>query len=343
MKAAIYRGRGSVDLVELPVPEPGERDVVIQNLHAGVCGSDVSAYLHGPQAHRITPGSEFGHEVVSRVAAIGSAVTEFTVGQRVYPYPLLARGDTGRAGTLGGFSEYILVPDAKPGVQLHPVPDEIEDRAAALIEPFTVAFHAARQADPRDGETALVWGAGIIGIGVALGLRRLGIRRVLVADMSDFRLSKAAGLGFDTVNPSDRDVTEACRELFEDAPSLHGTTGATDIYVDAAGADALIGTFQRIGRIGARLVVVAVHAAPVEIDLASLAYASQRITGSGGYTPDDVAAVMDFLNHTDVDVTSIITHEFPLDRLTTALETAADRDHALGVAIVHEAATGAAG
>ena len=97
MKAAIYNGQGDIE-----TPVCGDHDVLIRNLFASVCGSDVSAFLHGPGAHRISPGSEFGHEVVSEVAAVGRSVKGVEVGQRVYPYPLLARGDTSRAGTLWG-------------------------------------------------------------------------------------------------------------------------------------------------------------------------------------------------------------------------------------------------
>lgn len=335
MRAAIYNGQHNIEIAELPAPTVGDDDVLIQNLRAGVCGSDVAVYLHGPQAHRITVGSEFGHEMVSRVAAVGRNVTGFRVGERVYPYPLLARGDTSRAGTLGGFSEYILIPNPRPGVELYPVSDAISDKAGALIEPLTVAMHAAKQGQPMPGESAVVWGAGTIGIGAALGLRRLGVERILIADLSDFRLRIAAGLGFDTVNPGSTDLTVAATDLFGTAPSLTGSTADVDLFVDAAGADSLIATFQDIGKITARLVVVAVHADPIAIDFSRLAYASQRISGSGGYTPEDVHDVLALLESGEVDIESIVTHEFPLERIVTAIETAADASTALNVAIVH--------
>ncbi len=338
MRAAIYGGKGNVSVETLPLPGIGADDVLIENLHAGVCGSDVSAFLHGPQAHRITIGSEFGHEMVSRIAQVGAHVTGFRVGERVYPYPLLARGDRSRAGTLGGFSQYIRVPDPTPGVELYPVPDVISDRAAALIEPFTVAFHAARQAEPSPGDTAVVWGAGTIGIGAALGLRHLGAARVLVADLSDFRLRKAAELGFDTVNPSREELRTAATRLFGTAPSVGGETADVDIFVEATGADALIGQFQEIGKLRSRLVVVGVHASPVPVDFAALAYSSHRIAGSGGYEPGDVRDVIAFLRDHGSQAEAIITHEFPLEDIVTALETASDPQSALNVAIVHEAA-----
>lgn len=336
MKAAIYNGAGDVQVVELPTPLVGDDDVLIQNLHAGVCGSDASVYKHGPRRHRIGLGSEFGHEMISRVADVGKNVTDFSIGQRVYPFPLLARGDKSRAGSLGGFSQYILVPSPKPRVELYPIGDAISDKAGALIEPLTVAMRAAKQAEPKPGETAVVWGSGTIGIGVAVGLRSLGIARVLIADLSDFRLQIAAGLGFETVNVGSADLVAKATELFGTAPSLTGPAANVDIFVDAAGADELIPTFQRIGKSRARLVVVGVHTDPIPVDFSLLSYSSHRISGSGGYTPEDVIDVIALLESGEVDIESIVTHEFPLDQIVAALETAGDTSRALNVAIVHD-------
>lgn len=85
-------------------------------------------------------GEEFGHETVSRVVATEKNIEEFQVGERVYPYPLFAKDDTSRAGTIGGFSEYILVPNAKRNHSLYSVDDRIPDRIACLTEPFTILY-----------------------------------------------------------------------------------------------------------------------------------------------------------------------------------------------------------
>lgn len=159
MKAAIYLGKEKIEIRELPVPECGENDVLIQNIYSSICGTDVAVYTHGPgTGHRITVGEEFGHETVSRIAAVGNKVKDFQVGERVYPYPLFAKNDTKRAGTIGGFSEYILVPQAKRDHSLYTVSDKIPDRLACLIEPFTVGCRAARRGQPKEGEKAVVFG-----------------------------------------------------------------------------------------------------------------------------------------------------------------------------------------
>ena len=102
MKAGIYLGQEKIELRDLPMPPVGENDVLVQNLYSSVCGTDVAVFFHGPNTgHKVTVGGEFGHETVSRVVKVGKNVTDFTVGERVYPYPRYAKGDTRRAGTIG--------------------------------------------------------------------------------------------------------------------------------------------------------------------------------------------------------------------------------------------------
>ncbi|MGW2824255.1 zinc-dependent alcohol dehydrogenase [Streptomyces sp. NPDC001443] len=335
MKSAIFNGPYDITVTERDTPVCGPRDVLLRNLHAGICGSDVSVYRHGPGAHQIFLGDEFGHEVVSEVAELGSEVTGLTVGDRVYPYPLLAKGDPRKAGCLGGFSEYILVPDCRVGEQVFPVYDRIPTPVAGLIEPFTVAHRAVRRCRPQPGEKAIVFGAGTIGIGAAVALRSFGVEQVMVVDLSDFRLEKAAGLGFETCNPDHEDLGSLAAELFGETTTLLGTFPDVDIYVEAAGADELLSTIQSMAKSGSRIAAVAVHPKPVPVDFVRLAYGEQEIIGPGGYRPEDVVDVMAIMASGKFDLASIITHTFELDRIVEAIETAGDRGRALHVAIAY--------
>lgn len=337
MKAAIYHGKENVTIEERPVPSCGPRDVLLKTVYASVCGTDAAVYRHGPgTGHRITVGSEFGHEAACRVAEVGAEVTDLHVGQRVYPYPFLVTGDTSRAGTMGAFSEYILARDAKLGVGLYPVPDGIEDRTAALIEPFTVGTRAARRSQPQQGENAIVFGAGTIGIAAAIALKEFGCGGVLVCDVSPLRLKIAEHLGFPVCNSSEEDVRQTAAGLFGTAPGLSGPTANADIYVDAAGAEGLLELFQDMGKISSRMVVVAVLAEKRPVDILHMTYAQQSLIGSGGYFPEDVAAVMKVMADGKYDIASIITHEFPHSELAQALELAGRPDEALNVVIRFE-------
>lgn len=341
MKAGIYLGKEQIDLRELPLPEVGDNDVLVQNLYSSVCGTDVAVFSHGPNTgHKVAIGGEFGHETVSRVVKIGKKVTDFTVGERVYPYPLYAKDDTKRAGTIGGFSEYILIPNAKRNHSLYAVDTRIPDRLASLIEPFTVGCRAARRGmipcgDRHyvSGQNAAVFGCGTIGIAAAVAFKYFGMDKVIICDHSDFRLKLAEGLGFAVCNPANEDFCAVARAYFGTAPSLSGMTANIDCWLDAAGAESILADFLRLGKIESRYVSVAVNNKPRSIDLLHMTYAQQSIIGSGGYNPEDVRDVRHIMTCGRWDLERIITHEFPLSKLEQAIRTAGDVEHAGNVVV----------
>lgn len=104
MRAAIYNGQKNILLTEMETPKARDNDIVVRNIYANICGTDVAVYLHGPNTgHRVTISGKFGHEMVSEVVQVGKNVKNIRVGDRVYPYPRLAKGEPKRAGTVGGF------------------------------------------------------------------------------------------------------------------------------------------------------------------------------------------------------------------------------------------------
>ena len=341
MKAGIYFGKEAVEVRELELPEVGEDDVLVQNLYSSICGTDVAVFTHGPNTgHKIDVGGDFGHETVSRVVKVGKNVTEFTPGERVYPYPRYAKNDTKRAGTIGGFSEYILIPQAKRNHSLYPVDEAISDRLASLIEPFTVGCRAARRGMIPAGEqqyvagqNAVVFGCGTIGIAAAVAFKYFGMDKVMVCDHSDFRLKLAAGLGFETCNTATESFEAHAGSYFGTAPSLCGEAPNIDCWLDAAGGEAILADFLRCGKIESRFVSVAVNNAPRTIDLLHMTYAQQSILGSGGYMPEDVWDVQNIMRCGKWDLESVITHEFSLCDLEQAIRTAADVEHAGNVVI----------
>lgn len=334
MKAAIYLGQEQIEIRELPNPVCGDYDVVIQNIYSSICGTDVAVYTHGPNTgHRVTVGGEFGHETVSRVVAVGKHVTDFQIGERVYPYPLYAKEDTRRAGTIGGFSEYILVPNARRDHSLYAIPDAISDRLACLIEPFTVGCRAARRGTPKKGEHAVVFGCGTIGLAAAVALKYFGMEQVMLCDISDFRLQIAQNLGFTVCNTQKEDFLEKSSDTFGTASALTGSVPNIDCWIDAAGAEHILDSFMSYGKIISRFVTVAVNNKPRKIDLLHMTYSQKSIIGSGGYFPEDVRDVMAIFSEGTWDLESIITQEFPLEQISKAIQTAADPNRAFNVTI----------
>lgn len=341
MKAGIYLGKEAIEIRELPLPEVGDNDVLIKNLYSSVCGTDVAVFQHGPNTgHKVNVGGEFGHETISQVVKVGKNVKEFAVGERVYPYPRYAKNDTKRAGTIGGFSEYILVPEAKKNHSLYPVDTKISDRLASLIEPFTVGCRAARRGMISSGEhtyvagqSAVVFGCGTIGIAAAAALRYFGMARVMICDQSEFRLGLAEKLGFATCNTVAEDFAAKAETYFGMAPSISGPTVNIDCWLDAAGAESILEDFLKMGKIESRFVSVAVNNKPRTIDLLHMTYAQQSIIGTGGYMPEDVWDVQKIMIDDRWDLEAIITHEYPLEELETAIRTASDPQHAGNVVV----------
>lgn len=348
MKAGIYLGKENIEIRELEIPKVGDRDVLIQNICSSICGTDVAVYKHGPNTgHKISIGGEFGHETVSRVVKVGKDVTDFAVGERVYPYPRYARNDTGRAGTIGGFSEYILVPEAKRNHSLYPVDERIPDKLASLIEPFTVGCRAARRgmipagtdAEAKrsvyvKGQNAVVFGAGTIGIAAAVAFKYFGMDKVMICDLSDYRLSLAENLGFEICNTAKADFKEQSKRVFGTAPSLKGETADIDCWLDAAGAESVLRQFMELGKIESRFVSVAVNNAMRELDLLHMTYSQKSIIGSGGYMPEDVWDVQEIMASGRWKLEGIITHEFGIDDLEKAIQTSGDADKS-GNVVIH--------
>lgn len=335
MKAALYQGIHNIEIAELPDYECEDNAIILKNIYSSICGTDVAVYQHGTGlGHRITVGGEFGHETVCRVSAVGRNVTDVKVGERVYPYPLYVTGDKKRAGTIGGFSEYIYCPNPAWGNSIYHVDESISDKAAALIEPFTVGCRAARRALPGKGQKGIVFGAGTIGISAAIALKYFGCEQVVICDFSDFRLDICKELGFDTYNNKSDPELSGLMEILGKSMGVNGNAVDCDIWIDAAGADAVLTAYEKYGKYNSKMVLVAVGKNKREIDILGLTFGQKSITGSGGYTPEDVKDVLNIMKSGNWDIEKLITHEYPLDDLATAIEKASDVENALNV-IIH--------
>jgi threonine dehydrogenase-like Zn-dependent dehydrogenase len=205
-KAAIYRGIGSVDVVEPPYPQCADDDVIVRNLLTGVCGSDVSAYKHGGDQNMIWKDHEFGHEAVSEVVEIGRNVQGLCLGDHVFANQGKALRDMKRMATVGGFSEYIRIPRCEVGYSVLKIDNDIPIRSAVLVEPFVIGTRAARSLDPGPRKTAIVFGAGIIGMSAAIMLKWYGCPKVMIVDISEYRLENAQRFGLLTCNAAKEDL-----------------------------------------------------------------------------------------------------------------------------------------
>ncbi|MDP9844865.1 zinc-dependent alcohol dehydrogenase [Streptosporangium lutulentum] len=285
MKTVMVTGPGQTAVLDVERPEIGPRDVLVKMRACGICGSDGFYIAIGgiPPRQGATP---LGHEPAGEVAEVGAEVEGLEVGDHVVLNPMAAGdGIIGSGGAQGGLSEYVAVRDAKVGTHLVTVPKEIPFPVVALNEPMAVARHAVNRTRPKAGDKVVVFGAGPIGLGAAIGYKLRGAH-VVVVDIVPNRLDKALKIGADAViNSAEEDVAKRLIELHGQAPPsfAQGERSGTDIYLDAAGAPVVIQTVTATARQGATLGIVAVHKKPVELDFGSILTTELTIVLSMGY------------------------------------------------------------
>ncbi|MEU3471668.1 2,3-butanediol dehydrogenase [Rhodococcus sp. NPDC006774] len=315
MRAAVYYGPNKVEITDVPEPSPGEGQVKVKVGFNGICGTDLHEYYAGPifiptSPHPLT-GQEMplvlGHEFSGTVTELGKGVTGIAVGDRVAIEPLYRCGHCGpcRAGNYnicaqigfhglmsdGGMAEYTVVPTD----MIHALPDNVSLELGALVEPMSVAYHAATLGDPKPEDTAMVFGAGPIGIGLWFALRGKGLDNVFVVEPSPTRRASIEALGAKTLDPTALDIPAYIADLTDGK-------GADAIY-DAAGVQPAVEA--ALGCIGARkpLVSVAIYEKPLTTPLQKLVMNESRIQGSLCYTSADYEAVIDLMSQGHYDTT----------------------------------------
>ena len=258
---------------EIPVPEPGDDQVLVKIMKIGVCGSDIHVY-HGTHPFTSYPVTQ-GHEVSAKVVSWGANVSGFSEGQRVtiepqvycgkcYPcthgkYNLCEELKVMGFQTTGTASEYFAVDASK----VTPLPEGMTFNEGAMIEPLAVTVHAAKRFPELEGSKVVVLGAGPIGILLAQSCKALGAAQVMVTDVSDYRLELAKKCGADFVyNTLNKDFGEAMIESF-------GPDKADVIY-DCAGNDITMGQAIKYARKGSTIILVAVFGKMATVDLAVL-------------------------------------------------------------------------
>jgi threonine dehydrogenase-like Zn-dependent dehydrogenase len=311
-------GAGDVRVDDVPEPDPGPDDVVVRVHACGICGSDLSYIRLGGIAGPTPEPMCLGHEMAGTVEFVGADVAGVRDGDRVVVHPGDDElGRIGNGGRQGGLTPHLLVEQADRD-RLHRVPDGIALDVAAFAEPLAVGMHAADQADVRAGDGACVFGCGPIGLAALATLVDRGHERVVAVDLDPTRRALAVGLGAQAaIDPAADDLWSALADLHGTAPFMFGPTPATAAFVEATGADRVIGDVIAHARVGARLAIVALHYAPVPTSFLTVLMKELTIRGSIEYPPRFADAV-DLLGRRDLS--ALLTHRVPLDRFHDGLD-----------------------
>ncbi len=263
MKVAVMEGIGKMGYTERPIPTPKDDEVLVKLEYVGICGSDMHYYETGAIGdYVVKPPFVLGHEPGGTVVEVGKNVKHLKVGDRVALEP----GKTCGHCEFCREGKYNLCPDvvffATPPVDgvfqeyvaheadlCFKLPDSVSTLEGALIEPLAVGFHAANQGGAHAGQTAVVMGAGCIGLVSMMALKAEGVSRVYVADVMDKRLDKALELGADgVINGKNEDAIEAVRRLTDGK--------GCDLVVETAGTEITTRQAIHMTKKGATIVLV---------------------------------------------------------------------------------------
>lgn len=333
MKAAVLYGQRDIRVEEVETPKLEAHDVLLRIRACGICGSDLHTYKHGMFLDLGVPvnsGRILGHEFGGEVVEIGGGQLEgLKVGDRV----------TGIS--LGANAEYLKIPALMAGALMQ-IPSRVSYEEAATNEPLANSIHAVGLASPAEGETAVIIGAGIIGLGVVQVLKTVSSTRIIVVDLSNKRLAMAKQLGADVViNAASEDPYQKVLEVTGATPISFapGPAAGVDIVFDCAGVSrehtgttTLEQALMMVKENG-RVVLVAVSERPFELDFNVIMRKGVRLFGSWAWSLKEFGQALELMGSGKVDRRQLITHEFPLDQAREAYETQLKAEEAIKVLI----------
>lgn len=336
MKAAIYYGVQDLKVEELPIPTVGDHDILVKNLRAGICGTDIAVYNLGGHLFNVEPGEEFGHEMIGEVVEIGDKVsTDIALGMHVFVNPITAK-KTGAAKSIAGcaFSQYILIEEAQLNYNIYEIDKKVLLEAAVLVEPMSVGTHGANVLQAKLDDRIVVFGAGPIGISAAASILAKGNQNVCIVDIDEWRLHKAATIGLHTLNTKKEDLADGLIRIFgSQINSMGQSIPNVDLYIDAAGAPALLQSTIAFAKPHSKMCIIAVY--KKEISINPTAFMSNEFTlmGSRGYTQEDIIEVIDHLTEEKTTVATMVTQTFKLEDINEAFKVASEAKGTIKVII----------
>jgi 2-desacetyl-2-hydroxyethyl bacteriochlorophyllide A dehydrogenase len=320
MKAVQFQGVDKLAVAEIDEPSIKEDEVLVTLRSVGICHSDFEL-LEGryiiPFDYPIIPG----HEWSGQIAKVGRDVTDFKVGDRVLGECVIGDDHFGFSIS-GAAAEYFV---ARPE-WLHHVPDEVTDTQAALVEPFSCAYFAAMRADNLNAsDTAVVFGAGPIGLSSVAVASTLGAR-VIAADPNPARWTLARAMGADeVVDPTADGFLDTVMEL---------TRGrGADVVMEASGQPKAMAAALQVAGFNARLVNIGIDVGrSAEAELGLIQSKSLQIRGTIG-SPGVWPQTLRFLARTGLDLSPMVTRRFPLADAPDAYAAARKTDENIKVHI----------
>ncbi|MBU9726147.1 NAD(P)-dependent alcohol dehydrogenase [Diplocloster modestus] len=331
------------EIRDVPMPECGPDDIIIEIKHVGVCGSDVGFFedpTYGGFVKEPPLPFILGHECAGIVCRTGKDVKHLKEGDRVAVEPGIPCGKCdycleGRYNLCdnmifmasppfqtAALSRYI----SYPAFMAFKLPDSVSTLEGAMFEPFAVGMHAAKRSGISLGKTAVVLGSGCIGLMTLLACRALGASAVIIADLYDNRLAKAKELGASAV------INSARQNLMEEVFRLTGGKGA-DFVFETAGSKVTAAMTPDLVKKGGKIVLVGnVHE---DVPINQLQLNNNEVDVLSVFRYHGIyPLVLDAVASGKVDVSGVVSHTFKFGEVQKAFECALhEKQTAVKVAI----------
>ncbi len=302
----------------VPVPEPGPDEVLIKVKKSAICGTDVHIYKWDEWSAKTVPvPMVVGHEFCGEIVDTGKAAVKFKRGQRVSGEGHVVCGicRNCRAGrghlcrnTLGvgvnrpgSFAEYVCIPEDN----VVPIPDDIPDEIAAIFDPLGNAVHTALSFD-LVGEDVLVTGSGPIGIMGALVAQKVGARKVVITDISPFRIKLARDLGV-------QHVVNAKEETLAEVMARVEMTEGFDVGLEMSGAAPAMRDMIDVMNNGGRIALLGIAPTEFAVDWNKIIFKMLTVKGIYGREMFETWYKMIALVQSGLDLSGLITHRIGID------------------------------
>ncbi len=316
MLVAVYYNNKDVRVEEFPMPEIGEEEVLLKVMASGICGSDVLEWYRLPKAPRV-----LGHEATGVIDQVGKKVSNLKVGDRVFvshhvPCNVCVHCQKGHhtaCETLhntnyypGGFSQYIKVPKINVQYGVYKLPDDMSFEEGTFIEPLACVARGQRIANIQKDDVVLIIGSGISGILHTQLAKFKGAKKVIVADINEYRMKLAVQFGADF-------ALDARDNLSQKIKSLNDGRLADQVIVCTGATSAVTSAVECVEK-GGTILFFAVPDPTVKISLPINQFWRNEITirTSYGAAPNDLEEALAILSTKKLNVKDMITHRLPL-------------------------------
>ena len=336
MKALVFRGANDISVESVPIPRAAAGEAVIRVTLTTICGTDLHI-LKGE--YPVKPGLTIGHEPVGVIHEIGVGVTGYNVGDRVLVGAITPCGQctyclggnlSQCGGAIGGWkfgntingaqAEYLLVPNAQ--ANLAPIHDDLRDEQVVLLSDIaSTGISAAESAKLRIGDTVAIFAQGPIGLCATAGARLKGAAMIIAVESDPVRAKMAKRMGADIVlNNKEVDVVNVIKRLTDG--------NGVDVAIEALGTQETFESALRVLRAGGTLSSLGVYSGKLAVPLDAFAagLGDHKIVTTlcpGG--KERMRRLMEMVRTGRLDLTPLITHTFPLDRIVEAYKLFGER------------------